>query len=96
MVMHYLDSPLRVETLSFEEAADFNPQEWFIQFMTSRRGSRIKPPTVNRPTGGVRRGWVGGDEIVQGNNRIISLPPATGRAIMALPVAGVQATGDEP
>jgi len=21
-------SPLRVETLSFEEAADFNPQEW--------------------------------------------------------------------
>jgi len=30
MVMHYLDSPLRVETLSFEEAADFNPQEQSI------------------------------------------------------------------
>jgi hypothetical protein len=30
MVIKYLGSPLRVETLSFEEAADFNPQEWFI------------------------------------------------------------------
>jgi hypothetical protein len=29
-VISYLDSCLRVETLSFEEAADFNPQEWFI------------------------------------------------------------------
>jgi hypothetical protein len=28
--MNYLDSSLRVETLSFEEAADFNPQEWSI------------------------------------------------------------------
>jgi len=27
MVLKYLDSPLRVETLSFEEAADFNPQD---------------------------------------------------------------------
>jgi len=26
MVIKYLGSPLRVETLSFEEAADFNPQ----------------------------------------------------------------------
>jgi hypothetical protein len=25
-----LGSSLRVETLSFEEAADFNPQEWFV------------------------------------------------------------------
>jgi hypothetical protein len=25
-----LDSSLRVETLSFWEAADFNPQEWFV------------------------------------------------------------------
>jgi hypothetical protein len=29
MVVNYLDSSLRVETLSFEEAADFNPQEQF-------------------------------------------------------------------
>jgi hypothetical protein len=28
--INYLDSSLRVETLSLEEAADFNPQEWFI------------------------------------------------------------------
>jgi len=27
MVLKYLDSLLRVETLSFEEAADFNPQD---------------------------------------------------------------------
>jgi hypothetical protein len=27
MVINYLDSALRVETLSFDEAADFNPQE---------------------------------------------------------------------
>jgi len=27
MVFKYLYSPLRVETLSFEEAADFNPQD---------------------------------------------------------------------
>jgi len=27
MVFKYLHSPLRVETLSFEEAADFNPQD---------------------------------------------------------------------
>jgi len=27
MVFKYLDSRLRVETLSFEEAADFNPQD---------------------------------------------------------------------
>jgi len=27
MVLKYSDSPLRVETLSFEEAADFNPQD---------------------------------------------------------------------
>ena len=27
IVINYLDSSLRVETLSFEEAADFNPQE---------------------------------------------------------------------
>jgi hypothetical protein len=26
-VINYLDSSLRVETLSLEEAADFNPQE---------------------------------------------------------------------
>jgi hypothetical protein len=26
-VINYLDSSLRVETLSFDEAADFNPQE---------------------------------------------------------------------
>jgi len=26
----YLDSSPSVETLSLEEAADFNPQEWFI------------------------------------------------------------------
>jgi len=32
MVCKYLHSPLRVETLSFEEAADFNPQDWFISF----------------------------------------------------------------
>jgi len=30
MVVNYLDSSLRVETLSFEEAADFNPQEYSI------------------------------------------------------------------
>ena len=35
---NYLDSSLRVETLSFEEAADFNPQEWFILFMAFRLG----------------------------------------------------------
>jgi hypothetical protein len=40
VIINYLDSSLRVETLSFEEAADFNPQEWFMQFLT------IKP----RPT----------------------------------------------
>jgi hypothetical protein len=34
MAINHLDSPLRVETLSFEEAADFNPQEWSIWFMT--------------------------------------------------------------
>jgi len=28
MALDYLDSPLRVETLSFEEAAGFIPQEW--------------------------------------------------------------------
>jgi len=28
--VNYLDSSLRVETLSFEQAADFNPQEWSI------------------------------------------------------------------
>jgi len=27
MAFKYSDSPLRVETLSFEEAADFNPQD---------------------------------------------------------------------
>jgi len=27
MAFKYLHSPLRVETLSFEEAADFNPQD---------------------------------------------------------------------
>jgi len=36
--VNYSDSSLRVETLSFEEAADFNPQEWLIQFMTIRLG----------------------------------------------------------
>jgi len=29
MVIEYLDSSLRVETLSFEEAADFNPHGSF-------------------------------------------------------------------
>jgi len=36
-----LASSLRVETLSFEEAADFNPQEWFIQFMTMRSAAML-------------------------------------------------------
>jgi hypothetical protein len=27
MIINYLDSALRVETLSFEEAADFHPQD---------------------------------------------------------------------
>jgi hypothetical protein len=40
-VINYLDSSLRVETLSFQEAADFNPQEWFIWFMTFSLGWRI-------------------------------------------------------
>jgi len=30
MGIKYLDSSLRVETLSFGEAADFNLQEWFV------------------------------------------------------------------
>jgi hypothetical protein len=30
MAINHLDSPLRVETLSFFEAADFNPQDWSI------------------------------------------------------------------
>jgi hypothetical protein len=34
MVMNYLDSSLRVETLSFDEAADFNPQEYSIWLVT--------------------------------------------------------------
>jgi hypothetical protein len=29
-----VQSCLRVETLSFKEAADFNPQEWFLWYMT--------------------------------------------------------------
>jgi len=49
MVINYLDSSLRVETLSFEEAADFNPQGDSIFLMIFRWGSRIKPPTANRP-----------------------------------------------
>jgi hypothetical protein len=32
VVINSLDSCLRVETLSFEGAADFNPQGWSIQF----------------------------------------------------------------
>jgi hypothetical protein len=34
IVISYFGSSLRVETLSFEEAADFNPQECPIQFVT--------------------------------------------------------------
>jgi hypothetical protein len=30
MTVYHLGSCLRVETLSFEKAADFNPQEWFV------------------------------------------------------------------
>ncbi len=30
MVTDHLGSPLRVETLSFQEAADFSPQEWLV------------------------------------------------------------------
>jgi len=41
MGMDYLDSSLRVETLSFQEAADFNPQGDFL--MTSNLGWRILP-----------------------------------------------------
>jgi len=41
MGINCLDSALRVETLSFEEAADFNPQEWLILFMTLSLGWRI-------------------------------------------------------
>jgi hypothetical protein len=44
-VCSYLDSSLRVETLSFEEAADFNPQEYFTYFMT------ISPAPSGRPEG---------------------------------------------
>jgi hypothetical protein len=29
MAINHLDSSLRVETLGFEEAADFNAQAWF-------------------------------------------------------------------
>jgi len=36
MVINYSDSSLRVETPSFEEAADFNPQEWFTWSMVIR------------------------------------------------------------
>jgi hypothetical protein len=42
-IINYLDSSLRVETLSFQEAADFNPQEWFIWFMTFSLGWRTLP-----------------------------------------------------
>jgi hypothetical protein len=38
MAFNYLDSSLRVKTLSFEEAADFNPQERFIYVMTISPG----------------------------------------------------------
>jgi len=41
MGMNYLDSSLRVETLSFEEAADFNLQGDFL--MTSSLGWRVLP-----------------------------------------------------
>jgi hypothetical protein len=49
-------SYLRVETLSFEEAADFNPQEWFILFMiiTGRYGCPrfLRHPQRRSPHGG--------------------------------------------
>jgi hypothetical protein len=48
MVLDYLDSSLRVETLSFEEAADFNPREWFIFLVIIiPRGLEVRPPTTN-------------------------------------------------
>ncbi len=53
IVIDHLDTSLRVvrladsapggETLSFEEATDFNPQERFILFMTISLGWRILP-----------------------------------------------------
>jgi len=43
IVIAHLDAPLRVETLSFEEAAEFDPQEWFVLLKTFRLGRRIVP-----------------------------------------------------
>jgi len=40
MVVNHLDSSLRVETLSFEEAADFNPQGRSIYFVPFNLGGR--------------------------------------------------------
>ena len=48
MVLDYLDSSLRVETLSFEEAEDFNPREWFIFLVIIiPRGLEVRPPAAN-------------------------------------------------
>jgi len=51
MVIGHLDSSLRVETLSFDKAADFNPQEWSIWFMTFRQGreSGHQQPVTSSP-----------------------------------------------
>jgi hypothetical protein len=54
MGINYSDSSLRVETLSFEEAADFNPQEWSIWFMTFRSALvelalEAHPPSAKKP-----------------------------------------------
>jgi len=43
VVINYSDSSLRVETLSFEEAADFNPQGDSIFSMTIRLGLCVNP-----------------------------------------------------
>jgi len=40
MVVNHLHSSLRVETLSFEEAADFNPQGRSIYFVPFNLGGR--------------------------------------------------------
>jgi hypothetical protein len=36
VALDHFDPHLRVETLSFDEAADFNPQEWFVWFVAFR------------------------------------------------------------
>jgi hypothetical protein len=43
MVINYSDSSLRIETLSFEEAADFNPQGDSIFSMPFRLGLCVNP-----------------------------------------------------